>query len=137
MLTVNVGTNFNLSAPGAFSLANPDALSNRLVSTLLLTKDSSVVTPTASSLGLFVYFDTIIDCSAKRWKVPFWKMTPSCTFIWNALPVTSSSVFDVSVSKSLSATVTSPILFKVTEVVIEPFDRAFAKSNVEFEVEFP
>ena len=137
MLTVNVGTSFNLSAPGAFSLANPEALSKRLVSTLLLTKDSVVVTPTVSSFGLFVYFDTIISCSAKRWKVPFWKMTPSCTFIWNALPVTLNSVFDASVSKSLLATVTRPVLFKVTSNVMSPLEIAFAKSYVAFDEEVP
>ena len=82
VFTTKVGFNCSLSAPGAFSLANPEALSNNAVSLLLLMKDSLVATPTVNSLGLFVYFDTIISWAAKRWKVPFWKMTPSCTFIW-------------------------------------------------------
>ena len=87
-MTTNVGCSLSLSAPGAFSFANPDALSNNEVSALLFTNDSVVATPTAISLGLLVYFETIISCSEKRWKVPFWKMTPSPTFIWKALPIT-------------------------------------------------
>ena len=46
LLTTSVGTNFNLSAPGAFSFAYPDALSNNVVSTLLLTVLSVVAIPT-------------------------------------------------------------------------------------------
>ena len=71
VFTTNVGVSFNLSAPGAFSFAKPAALSNKDVSILLLTIDSTVWTPTTFSLGLLVYFDTIISCSANLWKVPF------------------------------------------------------------------
>ena len=46
VLTTNTGSSFNLSAPGAFSFANPDALSNSDVSTLLLTVLSVVAIPT-------------------------------------------------------------------------------------------
>ena len=130
VLTTNVGCSFNLSAPGAFSLAKPDALSNSDVSALLLTKDSVVATPTAISLGLLVYFETIISCSEKRWKVPFWKMTPSPTFIWKALPITLNWELVASVTNSLLAIVTFPVLFKFTETVICPFEIAFAKSYV-------
>jgi len=46
-------------------------------------------------------------------------------------------VFDASVSKSLLATVTRPVLFKVTSNVMSPLEIAFAKSYVAFDEEVP
>ena len=56
-----VGTNCSLSAPGAFSLLNPDALSNRLESALEFIKFSVTVNPTETVPGTLEYFDTIIN----------------------------------------------------------------------------
>ena len=113
VLTTNTGSSFNLSAPGAFSFANPDALSNSDVSTLLFTIDSFVAIPTTSSLGLLVYFDTMMFCSAILWKFPFWKIIPSCTDIWNDLPNTFV-LASPSTSKLELAIVTFPVLTKFT-----------------------
>ena len=116
VLTTRLGVSFNLSAPGAFSFANPDALSSRDVSTLLLTVLSTVLTPTTSSFGLFVYFETIISCSANLWNTPFWNMTPSPTVIWNDLPVTLNCVLPPAsaVNRSSLATVTLIVSSRLT-----------------------
>ena len=49
VLTTNLGSNFNLNAPGAFSLLNPWALSSNDVSIELLTTLSTTSKPTDNS----------------------------------------------------------------------------------------
>ena len=46
VLLISVGVSFSRSAPGAFSLLNPAALSNRELLEELLTIDSVVTKPT-------------------------------------------------------------------------------------------
>ena len=65
VLTTNTGSSFNLSAPGAFSFANPDALSNSDVSTLLLTVLSVVCIPTIVSFGLLAVSYTHLTLPTK------------------------------------------------------------------------
>ena len=65
----NVSVNLSLSAPGAFSLFVPCALSNNVVSYDDDIKDSTISTPTLK-LGLPEYFSKTIVCGSTFTKKP-------------------------------------------------------------------
>ena len=53
------GSNLSLSAPGAFSLLKPAALSNRVLSASDVITDSFTLNPTATLSGNLLYFEAL------------------------------------------------------------------------------
>ena len=77
-LDARVGNIFNLSAPGAAKLVEPDALSVKLLSILESTNVSIVWKPTFLD-GRVLYLSTIWLCAPTLTKCPLWKIIPSDT----------------------------------------------------------
>ena len=106
----NVRVNFSLSAPGAFSLFVPCALSLSVPSPDESIIDSSICTPTLK-LGLPEYFSNTIVCFSTLTKKPLVNITPSLTEAIDALPL----------GVSVSVTVLKWLLFELsTETVPLP-----------------